>query len=290
MRSSSLIAAASGAAALVLFQAQARADDPTLESCGNIHVEASAECTVIPPSAQCETMCTPVTVRAACAAELTAECEGQCQLEASVECTGSCVADCRSECEIDPGQFDCRAACVADCGGSCEGKCEAGEAGAHCRASCEGSCSASCDAQCNIELPEVDCEGRCEASCQGSCEAEANADCQIDCQADFYADCEVRVQGGCETACETMEGALFCDGQYVDHGDNFAECKAALEAALDIEVETYAEGESMCANGECTAEGEAGVKCSALPYQAGSLGAFGAMSLVGFVFVRRRRR
>jgi MYXO-CTERM domain-containing protein len=285
MHRSSLTAAASGAVALVLSASAAHAQD-SLDACGDIHVEAQAECTVVPPSAECETMCTPVTVRAACAAELTVECEGQCNVEASLDCKASCNADCTAQCTVDPGKFDCRASCVADCGGECAAHCEAGEAGAQCRASCEGSCSASCDGKCDVELPEADCEARCEASCTGSCEAKAN----VDCQSELYADCEVEMSGGCKTACETMEGALFCDGQYVDHGNNLEECIAALEAALDIQVEGYAEGSSECANGTCTAEGEAGVKCSAAPHAPASAGGLAALGMLGAVLWRRRRR
>jgi MYXO-CTERM domain-containing protein len=289
MRSSSLIAAASSVAALALIVSSAHAED-SLAACGDIHVEAQAECTVVPPTAACETMCTPLTVEAACAAELTAQCEGKCNAELSAQCQAECGGTCMAQCEVDPGKFDCRAQCVADCGGECEAHCAAGEGGAHCRASCEGSCSASCDADCDIEVPEVDCAARCEASCHGSCEAQANFDCQVDCQADFYADCEVRTSGGCKTDCETMKGALFCDGQYVDHDDNLEECIAALEATLDIKVETYAEGSSDCANGMCTAEGEAGVKCSAAPYAPASAGGLAVFGLLGAVLLRRRRR
>jgi MYXO-CTERM domain-containing protein len=288
MRSSSLIAAAS-CAALALASSTAHADEG-LEACGDIYVEAHAECTLVPPQASCETMCTPLTVEAACAAQLTAECEGHCNAELSAECQVDCNADCTSHCEVDPGKFDCRAECVADCGGECAAHCEAGNAGAHCRASCEGSCSASCDGKCDVELPELDCQAKCEASCEGSCEAKANIDCQVDCQADLYADCEVEMSGGCKTDCETEKGALFCDGQYIDHGDNLEQCIDALEAALDIEVMTYAEGSSECANGSCTAEGEAGVKCSAAPYSPASAGGAIGLGMLGLVFWRRRRR
>src|SRR5690606_21510239 len=102
--------------------------------------------------------------------------------------------------------------------------------------------------------------GKCEASCSGQCDAEANLDCQIDCQSTGYVDCVVDVQGGCETACESTDGALFCDGQYVDYGGNLEACIAALLSELDIQVEGYAD--AMCDEEGCEAEAGASVGCA----------------------------
>ena len=208
----------------------------SLESCGNIYVEAEAECTVY-ADVECEAMCTPVTVTAACAAELSASCQGDCNVSASAECTGSCTADCQAECEVKPAEFNCVATCQGRCGADCEGRGAAGDGQAEGRASCEASCS-------------------------GSCKAEANADCQIDCQADGYVDCKADLQGGCKGHCDDPEGALFCDGQYVDAGDNLAECIAALKAIFNFEIDGYADGSAMCSGNTCTAEGVAGCNCA----------------------------
>ncbi len=282
-------------AVLVAFApAPLRAQDGAgLEACGNIHVEAEAECVVVPPMADCEAMCKPVSVEAACAARLAVDCRAMCDELPSVECSGSCQAGCEAECEVDPGEFDCKLACEADCSGSCEASCEGDEDGGKCMARCEGACSASCDSHCNVELPEADCEGKCEASCEGSCEVDTNIDCQASCQADAEAECVLDVQGGCEVDCETEEGALFCNGQYIDHGDNLADCEAALRAVLDIEVEGYAEGSSSCENGQCMAEGEAGVSsdCSvADPGKARSGWAWSGLALAMLGLCVRRRR
>jgi hypothetical protein len=232
-------------------------------ACGNIDVEARAECTVVAPGAQCEAMCEPLAVQAACSVKLAAECRAGCDELPSVDCSAKCSASCTASCEVDPGKFDCKASCEADCGGRCDGQCAANSDSASCEAACEGSCSASCDSECDIDLPEADCEGRCEASCQGSCEVDPNLDCQIDCQAEGRAECEVDVQGGCEVDCETEEGALFCDGQYIDHGNNLDKCVAALKAALDVKVSGYASGESGCSDEDgCMATGRAGGKVS----------------------------
>jgi hypothetical protein len=84
----------------------------------------------------------------------------------------------------------------------------------------------------------------------------------VDCQSEGYVECKARVEGGCEVACSRPEGALFCDGQYVDHGGNLEECIAAIEAAVDIEVQTSAEGD--CSGNTCSgsAEGSATASCN----------------------------
>jgi hypothetical protein len=265
-----------------------------LDSCQNIHLEAQAQCELVPPGVQCETECTPLTVEAACAARLEVDCSGHCNASASVMCSASCEADCSAQCAVDPGKFECSGACRADCGASCSGHCAASADKASCAASCEASCGASCDVSCDVEAPTVDCNAKCDASCSGSCDAQANLDCQIDCQADGFAECRVDVQGGCKTACQTQRGALFCDGQYVDYGNNFEECVAALRTLLDAEIDGYAEGESRCEEGQCSARGEAGVNCQISPAAPAS-GAAYAWLLVGVPallsrLIRRRRK
>jgi hypothetical protein len=236
-----------------------------LDSCRNIHLEAQAQCELVPPGVECETACTPLTVEAACAARLEVDCAGSCNASASVMCSASCEADCQARCAVDPGKFECSGACRADCGASCEGHCSASADKAACAASCQASCGASCDVSCDVDAPSLDCNAKCDASCSGSCEAEANLDCQIDCQADGFAQCRVDVEGGCKATCQTERGALFCNGQYVDYGNNFDECVAAVRTLIDSEIDGYAEGESRCEEGRCSARGEAGVNCQVSP-------------------------
>ena len=102
-------------------------------------------------------------------------------------------------------------------------------------------------------------------------------------------DCKADIKGGCEADCKTEEGALFCDSQYVDHGDNLNECINALEAVLTTEVDGYASGSASCEGGTCKSEGEAGVSCSALPMSTGGSALWG-LPLLGLVAFRRRRR
>lgn len=246
----------------------ARAD---LSACGDINLEAQADCTVEPPSASCQVKCTPISVRAACSAYLAASCEASCDKLPSVECSGRCVAECTGECKVDPGKFDCEAACRADCDGQCEGQCSASSDKASCMAQCSGSCGVSCRSSCDVDLPDADCNAKCEAGCEGSCKVDTNFDCQADCQAKGYAKCQAEIQGECKARCESDEGALFCDGQFVDNGDKLDECITALKAAFNakVSIKATSEGESGCDGGTCEARGSAKAKvssdCSSVP-------------------------
>lgn len=274
------IATASLALAIVLLTPSTASAG--VEACGDIHIEAGAECELVPPGATCDVQCTPISVQAACAGQLYVECQGECNATATVECTGSCTTSCEGECNADPGSFDCRASCQ----GSCEANCAAACSDDECMASCAATCSGSCDADCEAVAPSASCEAKCEASCDGSCTGEANIDCQVGCQSDGYLECTTEVQGSCMAACETEEGALFCDGAYVDHGGNLEECVEALMNLFNIEVEGYAE--AMCEGNSCTAEAGGSVGCQ----MAGSGGAAAsgwALMALGMLLWRRRR-
>lgn len=279
-----------------------------LDSCGNIDVEANAQCEVTGPEVSCAVACEPLEFKAACAAELEVSCEGTCEPpEVTVECTGSCTAECQVDCEAS-ASFDCQASCEgscdADCSGSCEAKC-AGQAGGgsasgECEANCEASCQANCDAKCSASCEgqaSASCEGKCGASCEGQCKAEADFDCQVDCQSEGYATCEAELRGGCEGKCEADGGFVAaCEGEYLDHGGNFEDCMASLKAAVTVEINGYSEWESSasCENGSCQAEasGEAGATCSAAPSSAVNPFALGlgALALVGLRLRRRSPR
>jgi hypothetical protein len=95
-----------------------------------------------------------------------------------------------------------------------------------------------------------------------------------------------------------MKGALFCDGQYIDHGGNLDRCVSALEAALDLEVMAEASGEASCGDGDgCHAEGRASASVSSCSVRApGRDGAprsmlfAGLWVLAGLIGLRRRLR
>ncbi len=242
-------------------------------ACGNIDVKAEAECKV-EVGAECVANCTPVHFEAACA--------GRCESSPpTVTCEGTCQSECKGTCEVDPGNFDCEANCSASCEGNCAAKCEASNDKASCEGTCKSSCSGECQGKCEATPPEATCEGKCEASCQGSCTVEAHTECDISCKSEL--------QGGCEVKCDDPEGALFCDSQYVDAGNNLNDCVNALNAFLASHVETS--GSAECNGASCEAEGEATVTCSMGAGRAASsgLGLLGAAVAAGLAVSRRRR-
>jgi modification target Cys-rich repeat protein len=284
------IALVSVAAGAALFFAPSTAH-AGIEACGNINVRAEANCKV-EAQGGCTVNCTPVKFEAACAGKLEVQCSGaECKAEASLDCQGSCTGTCEGQCEAKPGSFDCQGSCEGSCNADCSGKCSAEANKGECEASCKATCSGSCSGQCEGTPPEATCEGKCQASCEGSCEGKANIDCQIDCQAKGYAECKASLEGGCKAKCSEPSGALFCDGQYVDTGNNLQNCVDALNAYLKVKVE--ASGSAGCDGGTCSAEGKASATCGAAPIDSsadGAVFAFGALGLVGAVAASRRRR
>jgi hypothetical protein len=235
-----------------------------ISACGNIDVEADAMCKV-EVQGGCTAKCVPVTFEAACAASLKTTCDGTCTGSAEASCTATCdVAGCEANCTADPGSFDCSASCKADADAHCAAQCSSNANQSQCTASCKATFAAECDASCQGTPPAASCEARCSASCQGSCKAESNLSCQINCQSTGYAECTTRLQGGCTADCQKPEGALFCDGNYVDHNGALNDCIAAIQAAVHITVDASAQGTSSCSGNSCQAEGEAqaSAKCS----------------------------
>jgi MYXO-CTERM domain-containing protein len=238
-----------------------------IASCGNIQVEASAKCEV-QVQGGCEAACTPVT--------FVGECEGRCGADISADCQAQCTADCQGQCTADPGSFDCEASCQGSCEANCEGKCADSACAGNCAAACEGECSASCEGT----PPSATCEAKCEAGCEGHCTVDVDVEC--------HGSCHAELQGGCVVQCESPDGALFCDGQYVDAGDNLAECIAALNAYLEVEVSSN--GSAACSGNSCEASGEASVSCAATPAPSRGIGGLVvALAALGTAAARRRR-
>ena len=294
-------------AAPVLISSTAHAG---LDACGNIDVSAQGKCEA-DVSGGCTAKCTPISFTAQCAAKGYVSCNGgECTASASGECTGKCdLSACEAKCNANPGSFDCEANCTAgcdsDCSANCQGKCAAstGEGGGDCQGKCEASCKATCSGECKGSCtgtpPSADCKAKCEGSCEGQCSGKANFSCQVDCQSKLEAQCSSELKGGCEAQCSKPEGALYCDGQYVDKGGNFQECMDAL-AAWTAKINASASGSATanfkCENGVCKAEakaeGEASASCATQPGpKAGSAAfAMGALGLLAAWAIGRRRR
>ena len=273
-----------------------------IDACGNIDVTADAQCQAIIDPVACKAECTPPKLEAACAAKLEAGCETTCNKLPSASCTGSCQGDCETECNVKPAEFDCEGNCTATCEGDCSSKCSGmasasgGDAGAsaHCEAECKASCSGECHGSCTATAAQVDCASKCTASCQGSCKVDTNFDCQTTCQGQGFVKCQADLQeGSCNVQCQKPEGAIFCDGQFVDNGGNAKACIDALNAYLKAHVMASASGTSGCDNGACSAEGKAAVNChcSTPARRGGSTStAFAIAGLLGLMGALRMRR
>ncbi|MGC4095152.1 MAG: hypothetical protein QM756_45985 [Polyangiaceae bacterium] len=287
MKITSLVA--SSAVAFLFALTTVRPAHAGLAACNNINVEASSTCEVTPPSVDCTAACTPITFEAACSAELEVSCDGECTVNASATCTGSCDATCEASCTGTPATFDCKADCSLRAQASCEGNCTSAANKTQCKAACKATASADCDAECKVTPPTATCMAKCQASCKGSCHAEANAKCQVDCQTKGYATCEAKLQGHCDVDCKsTGSGALYCDGQYIDHGGNLDECIKSINAVVTVDVK----GSSSCSGNTCQAEGSAEASCTVarvLGSGAGANGGYVAL-LAGIVGLAARRR
>jgi MYXO-CTERM domain-containing protein len=261
-----------------------------LESCGNIDVQADAQCEAV-AGVDCKTRCEQVSFEAACQGNLEAGCSTQCEgTPPTVECTGSCESDCQGTCEVQPAEFSCSGDCQATCEGDCSAQC-GGDAG---DATCQGQCSASCEGQCSVSCEgqpaDATCEAQCSASCEGSCTVDGTFSCETTCQTEGYASCEAELQGGCEVQCDDPDGAIFCDGQYVDRGDNFQKCMDALKDVVNVEVQASSSG--SCEGNSCEGQAQATCQCTTPGRRAGDstlFGALGALALAGAVGLRRRR-
>jgi MYXO-CTERM domain-containing protein len=258
MRIAPLLLGAAGLAASFGFASQAHAKG--IEECGDLYFKGSGQvsCELEVDPGECKVHCEPLAFEAECAAKLEVSCSGGCNLNADVECKGSCEASCNASCT--PGEFDCEGHCEAGCTADCDAQCSAAANKGECRASCEASCQAECSGSCTADPPE--CQAGCQASCEGQCKAEINMDCQVSCQSEGYVNCKAELQGGCEAQCESPDGALFCDGQWVQT-TNVDECADAIIAAFQIEIEGYANAEGECSGNECSGSAEAGCSCSA---------------------------
>lgn len=273
---------------VVLFAPLARAG---LSACNNIDVKANATCQ-LQTSGGCTAQCEPTRFEAACNAKLTARCDGECNATIEATCTTKCEATCKADCTADPGKIDCagscRGSCNADCDAQCSGETNGATSSATCKAKCTANCDGKCTANCTSTPPSASCDAKCKASCEGSCQASASAKCQVSCQSRLDGECKAELEGGCKARCSKPEGALFCDGQYVDTGDNLQQCIDALKAQLNIQVSGSAS--SSCTGNQCTAEAEGTASCATSPNTAPVTPAFALLGLVGLSVARSIRR
>ena len=269
MRSISRLVVGLIAAPMMLVSSAAMAA-PSAAACDNIELAANGSCEY-EVSGGCTADCT--------APNFVAACDGKCTASAEIGCTGGCQASCEADCAVDPGKFECEGSCEASCKASCDGSCS----DSSCIAQCEASCGHRCNIRCAATPPSADCKAKCSASCDASCTVQANVDCSVD--------CSVMLEGGCKARCEEPQGALFCDGQYVDIVGNTQDCIDYLTSR----------GHNVGASADCSvtvggSDCNVSVGCSAVPYlgsasdKAGVGAIAGLMLGLGMVVSRRRRR
>jgi hypothetical protein len=283
------LSAAALAVSLAFAAAPAQAG---VDACGNIDVHGDVKCEA-KAGVDCMAECTPPKLQAACAAKLEVDCQTMCTELPSVKCSVDCKGDCEAECDVKPAQFDCEANCSATCHADCTGKCSAADDSAECEAQCNATCSGECSANCKVTPGSADCSAKCDASCKGSCTADANFSCQTNCQGEGFVDCQAELQTGkCDVQCMDPEGAVFCDGQFVDSGGNARKCLDAIDAYLEAHFHVQASGTSSCNHGSCEAEGKVSCHCSTPARRTGSMPAglaiLGALGLIGVARMRRR--
>ena len=288
-RANWLIVCALSSVGILLATTEARAG---LDACGNIDVHADALCKVVTQGG-CTAQCTPLSFEAACSGKLEVKCNGTCNASADVSCSGSCNTDCSAKCQVNPGTYDCAGSCAASCDADCTGKCSASAGDGGAQADCQAQCKATCDGHCNVSCtgtpPSASCDTKCKASCEGSCSGKANIDCQLNCQSQGYAQCKTDLSGGCTAQCSKPEGAVFCDGNYVDSGNNLQNCIEALNAILHVKVDASA----SCSGNSCQAQAKAAATCAASPtsdYTPVNGAVLGAgLGLAALTFRRRRK-
>ncbi|MDD9945260.1 MAG: hypothetical protein OXU20_29725 [Myxococcales bacterium] len=203
--------------------------------CGGVRLEDAGGCEV-KGSAQCTGGCSQLGIyKKACATKLHTRCREECTLSPMPTCTDDCTETCQQRC--DAGEdIKCIHNCFRECSGSCTLSCEGAEDVDTCMASCEATCDGECDVQC-APLVSGSCYEHCIECCGGSCGAQANMECQTSCQEVEFEECEHEFRVECDASCE-VDGALFCDGEYVLSGDQMPGCvEALLERGIDAHAE-----------------------------------------------------
>lgn len=252
------------AAPLVLASSSALAAGA--DSC---FLTSAQSCEYVLSSGGCETKCSP--------GNFVVACDASCTGSAQVSCTGSCEADCSTKCTQNPPVDFCVTQCGVDCDAGCEAHCNDSACTADCHLDCENRCQVSC-----VQLPPTaTCTETCKTSCDASCTVQENIMCHAGCTASGELP-------SCQTACQSPNGALFCDGQYID-------LEKAAQDCID-----YLESQGVTVSSSCTATASGSsctstVTCSAAPALGagdrwGLFGMTGLLTALGLVVSRRRSR
>lgn len=233
---SRLLAAAIAVMPLSLAAQNALAAEP----CGNFSLDYISKNGIsckIEVEGGCTAKCTPLSFEAGCTGQCTAT-------PTTTDCTASCGTQCVAQC--DPAKLDCFVGCHDECDQPVIDKCTATHPNDDCVNQARAQCDMHCNAQCEVAT-DTNCQEHCTTCCSGSCNTQVNYDCDYNCFADL--------KGGCDVQCQDPDGAIFCNGQYVDAADLDA-CITYL-SQQGITVDVSARGTVTCDVTGCAGEGSA---------------------------------
>jgi hypothetical protein len=211
-----------------------------------------------------------------CKIEVSGGCTAKCEpLKVTAACQGGCTASAKQSNCSNPAKLDCFVGCHDECDAPIEAQCVKKGGVADCKAQAQAQCDMHCKDSCKV--PPSNCDEHCNSCCVGFCDTQLNFDCDLSCTA--------KVEGSCEAACSKPEGAIFCNGQYV----NATDAKACITylATRDIKVDTSAKGSLTCTGTDCSGIG--GVKGCAVGASGDGYGV-AILGLFGVVMARRITR
>ena len=192
-------------------------------ACGLIDGRTLEQCTVVNTKTECTEKCEPVNMVKVCSTK----CDVGCTKTATTSCKGGCETECIKQCTPDPTKYDCKVACTDTCSAKVMIHCKTSIDEAKCIVKAKASCSQTCEEKCK-PLPATEtCVNKCGTSCNASCTVEENTTCNVDCE----TSCTTQVKGACVSKCSTTQGALFCNGQYIDGGADLTGCITEIEGA-----------------------------------------------------------
>lgn len=255
-----------------------------IDECNDIRLEDVKDCEV-QLSAECSASCSELGIyKTACATKLVTVCNETCTVSADPTCTDECTIQCDQDCQAGINVI-CVMNCFDECTAGREEACADAADGEQCRATFDATCDNKCDTQCE-PVVDASCYQHCVECCGGSCNALANMDCQTSCQDVQFEECEQEFRADCEASC-SVDGALFCDGEYVISGSQLPACIEALIAEGIGSLE--AEGEITIGPDGIDADGSAGF-CSSTGGQAAATTPFALLAAALGMSLRRRSR
>jgi len=265
-----------------------------LDKCGGVYLSADSKCE-FKPVQECMTSCATTSVEQACAQKTSTMCSASCTTTDTTTCVKTHSDSCSKECDTITEKSShevCTTECVDSCTADAVKRKDFGGDRDKCHQNCAQNCNTSCE-KCSETDQKTDCTTKCMSVVENECTEEVNRDCLLSCQTDNYTSCETDTVNTCTTTCHDKQGALFCDGQFID-ADDLQACADQLAAEFSFSIDITAHA-TVNGNGSVTTTNKDGskttTKCSFSPPTQGHGGmALGALAALGLVVARRRRR